>query len=147
MSKNATLFINEYSIEPLQLFNQTLETMISLSEFRKFVYFIEKKIQPLATQYEEFRLAALEVKEKAKEIESSIAVESDSESVHSEEETDHLLEHRLTSPVPSESAQSAQSLQSNSQREAPQQVKRRKTRVRRKINQVCKACFVLLCPH
>ena len=117
--------------------------MISLSEFRKFVNFIEQKIQPLATQFEEFRFAAIEVREKAKEIEKSMVTGSEeSEILQFEEETDQLSDQHPTSPVPSESQQSDHSFI-----EAPQQVKRRKTRVRRKINQVCKGYFMFLCHH
>lgn len=108
--------------------------MISISEFRKFVTFIERKIQPLATQYEEFRSAAQEVLEKAREIEGYVTTEEiESESLTSISDLE----------VHSDSHSVASSVLSRSEPSEPQQVKRRKTRVQRKINQVCTAYFAI----
>ena len=123
--------------------------MISISVFREYVAFVEEKIQTIVFKFEEFRPVAHEVRNKAIEIENYISHQEQEDDAQQPTESPTPVVEEQGSPASTASNSTAISRAESPPQQEPQRrtVKRRRTRVRRKIvNEVRKKCHLCFLP-
>lgn len=105
---------------------------ISLDLFKEFVFFVEKKIQPVARENENVRSIFQEIQQKAREIQEKYGnVDRDTgETAQLIQGGEDLVTQEATEPEEISTAP-------QEPQERERRVKRRRKRVRQKISQVC----------
>lgn len=107
--------------------------MIPLDDFRQFIRFVHQKFLPLAERYQEVNAIAIEIIERAKQIERK-SVDRDWLDTNDEEKTVPSAEQDQTQDTEEVVPMSSEEPRRESDTKDEQKVQKRRKRVRQKIN-------------